>query len=90
MYGFEGFGDAPVEQTPPCRAEIGIGHLTQLVVGKVVSVEAVRAHDAMLPQLVECCGERFFIQEAASRQHLELEAASDGGRCCHDSLRRRR
>ena len=49
----QGLGDAPVEEAPLGRADLGVGHLAQLVVGEVVLVGADLPDDAALPQLVE-------------------------------------
>ena len=83
MHDLQGLGDATMQQTPPRGAQTAVGHLAQLIVGKVVRLNALTrsiADDAALPQFVQAADQPVFILVAHPGQHRQCKLAADGRR----------
>ena len=75
----QGLGHAPVQPAPLRGARLGVGHVAQLVVGEVVRVRPLLAHDALAPQLVERARDHLLVAHQA-HEDLQVEGAPDHGR----------
>ena len=72
--------DAPMQKPPVAGADLGVRHLADLVVAKVVGFPATLAHQEPLPQGVQVARDGIFITLARSCQHRKREGAADRGR----------
>ena len=69
----------PVQAAPLGGARLAVGDVPQLVVGEVVRVRPLLAHDALPPELVEGARDHLFVAHQP-HQDLQVEGAPDHGR----------
>ena len=68
--GFQSLRRPAMKLPAAGRAEFGIGHDAQLVVGEVVRVRAPFAHDPVAPQLIEALEQRILGKRGDTRQGI--------------------
>ena len=78
IHGFQRLRDATVQHAALRRTDLCIGHLAQLIVGEVIAVRAVFAHDAFVPEFVQRTDSAIGIGIADGDQEVECEFAANG------------
>src|SRR6266516_5561487 len=78
MYGFQRLRDATVQHAALWRADLSIRHLAQLIVGEVIAVRAVFAHDPFVPKFVQRTDGAIGVGIADGAQEVEREFAANG------------
>ena len=76
----QGFGHAPVQETPARSAQFGVGDIAQPVVAEVVGIAALFLDDTPLPEFFQAQHHFIFAARAGRRQQLIAKGASDHGR----------
>src|SRR5258708_2868812 len=78
MYGFQRLRDATVQHAALWRTDLCIRNLAQLIVGEVIAVRAVFAHDPFVPEFVQRTYGALGVGVAGSAQEVEGEFAANG------------
>jgi hypothetical protein len=78
MQCFQRLRDATVQPAALWRTDLCIGHLAQLIVGEVIAVRAVFAHDPFVPEFVQGAYGTIGIGEAGGDQEIEREFTANG------------
>src|SRR5438132_234637 len=78
MYGFQRLRDATVQHAALWRTDLCIRNLAQLIVGEVIAVRAVFAHDPFVPEFVQRTYGTICVGVTDGDQEVEREFAANG------------
>src|SRR5437764_8114813 len=78
MHCFQRLRDAAVQHAALWRTDLSIRYLAQLIVGEVITVRAVFAHDPFVPEFVQRTYSTIGVGIADGAQEVEREFAANG------------
>src|SRR5258707_15781182 len=78
MHCFQRLRDATVQHAALWRTDLSISNLAQLIVGEVIAVRAVFAHDPFMPEFFQRTYRAISVADADSDYKIESECATNG------------
>src|SRR2546425_4967929 len=78
MHCFQRLRDATVQHAALWRTDLSISNLAQLIVGEVIAVRAMFAHDPFVPEFVQRTYGAIGVGVAGGAQKVEREFAANG------------